>query len=321
MAYTDRWEDSERESRPDFAENWEEEWEEEWDEPPRRKAVRRRRRSSGLRYSLNLVIAVLMICLSAALCLGRILSGPAQEEQEDVTAGGGGYTTPDLSEDADQEDQNAQMLQEILNHPEVYPQDLRDLAQKNPEALEYVCQYPQRKDQTTEIDLSAEAASGEIPLLLQWDARWGYQSYGSGLIGYTGCGPTCMSMVAIYLTGNADYDPATVAEYAQTEGYYAEGSGTDWEFMNQGCAGFGLQSEVLPLDEGRMTTALDEGRPLICAMGPGDFTDNGHFIVVTGYTGQGFTIRDPNSPRRSAQVWSFDQLSGQIKNIWAFSKA
>ena len=44
MAYTDRWENLERESRPDFAENWEEEWEEEWDEPPRRKAVRRRLR-------------------------------------------------------------------------------------------------------------------------------------------------------------------------------------------------------------------------------------------------------------------------------------
>ena len=39
------------------------------------------------------------------------------------------------------------------------------------------------------------------------------------------------------------------------------GAGTDWEFMNQGCAGFGLQSEVLPLDEGRMTTALDEAGP------------------------------------------------------------
>ncbi len=321
MAYTDRWEDSERESRPDFAENWEEEWEEEWDEPPRRKAVRRRRRSSGLRYSLNLLIAVLMICLSAALCLGRILSGPAQEEQEDVTAGGGGYTTPDLSEDADQEDQNAQMLQEILEHPEIYPQDLRELAQKNSEALEYVYQYPQLHDQTFEIDLSAEAASGEIPLLLQWDARWGYQSYGSGLIGYTGCGPTCLSMVALYLTGNPDYDPVTVADYAEQQGYYVSGSGTSWDMMTEGCQHFGLTSEEVGLDENEMSAALEEGKPLICVLGPGDFTDSGHFIVITGHTGEGFTIHDPNSPQRSAQVWTFARLSSQIKNVWAYSKA
>ena len=109
------------------------------------------------------MVVVLMIGLSAALCLGRILSGPVQEKQGDVTTGGGEYTPPAISEDTDQQDQNAQMLQEILNHPEVYPQDLQELAQKNPEALDYVYQYPQLRDQTPEIDLSAEAASGEMP--------------------------------------------------------------------------------------------------------------------------------------------------------------
>ena len=103
-------------------------------------------------------------------------------------------------------------------------------------------------------------------------------------------------------------DPAAVAEYAQTQGYYAEGSGTDWEFMNQGLLlALACSPKCFLLDEGRMTTALDEGRPPDLRHGPGRLTDNGHFIVVTGYTGQGFTIRDPNSPRRSAQVWSFDQ--------------
>ncbi len=45
-----------------------------------------------------------------------------------------------------------------------------------------------------------------------------------------------------------------------------------------------------------LPAALAAGVPLICAMGPGDFTGNGHFIVVTGYDGEGFSIRDPNSP-------------------------
>lgn len=320
MAYTERWENREREGYTDLPEDWDEEWEEAWEEPPRRQAGRRRRRSSGLRYGLNLVVVVLMIGLSAALCLGRILSGPVQEKQGDVTTGGGEYTPPAISEDTDQQDQNAQMLQEILNHPEVYPQDLQELAQKNPEALEYVYQYPQLRDQTPEIDLSAEAASGEIPLLLQWDARWGYQSYGSGLIGYTGCGPTCLSMVALYLTGDAKWDPATIADYAEQEGYYVDGSGTSWDMMTEGCRHFGLEAQEVGLDEGEMASALEEGKPLICVLGPGDFTDSGHFVVVTGHTDEGFRLHDPNSPQRSAQIWSFARLSSQIKNVWAYSK-
>jgi hypothetical protein len=209
-------------------------------------------------------------------------------------------------------------LSYILNHPEEYTEDLIALAQKNSEALDYVYQYPQLKDVAQAIDLSAEAQSDQVPLLLQWDTRWGYQEYGSGLIGYTGCGPTCLSMVALYLTGNADYSPAYVANYAFNAGYYVSGSGTAWSLMSEGCSAFGLSARELALDEGIMAAALNAGKPIICSMGPGDFTDNGHFIVLTGYTGDAFTVNDPNSPQRSSQVWTFDQLKGQIRNLWAY---
>jgi hypothetical protein len=209
-------------------------------------------------------------------------------------------------------------LSYILNHPKEYTEDLLELAQKNSEALDYVYQYPQLKDVAQTIDLSAEAQSDQVPLLLQWDTRWGYQEYGSGLIGYTGCGPTCLSMVALYLTGNADYSPAYVADYAFNAGYYVSGSGTAWSLMSEGCSAFGLSARELALDEGIMVSALNAGKPIICSMGPGDFTDNGHFIVLTGYTGDAFTVNDPNSPQRSSQVWTFEQLKSQIRNLWAY---
>ena len=56
-------------------------------------------------------------------------------------------------------------------------------------------------------------------------------------------------------------------------------------------------------------------------MGPGDFTDGGHYIVLTGHSDAGFSICDPNSPKRSAQTWTYDRLKDQIRNIWAFHKA
>ena len=212
-------------------------------------------------------------------------------------------------------------VKKILDEIDSYSEDLIALALKNSEAIDYVVDYPSKKDKRPAIDLSSEAAQNTVPLLLQWDERWGYQEYGSGLIGWTGCGPTCMSMLALYLTGNETWDPASVAHWAEENGYYAEGSGTSWTFMSEGSAHFGLCAEELPLVKQYMINAVEEGRPVVCAMAPGDFTTTGHYIILTGYDENGFTVNDPNSPMRSSQHWSYETLEGQISNLWAFSKA
>lgn len=282
------------------------------------------RRSKGgglLGLSRNLLAVLLVACLSAGLCLGRLVLPSAGGGLGVAGTGGSvGDTVPALPRDLSQSEQDALKLEQIRNHPELYPQALRELAEKNPEALDYVYRYPELYDETPKIDLRAETAGDKVPLLLQWDSRWGYQTYGSGLMGYTGCGPTCLSMVALYLTGNPGCDPVTVARYAEQEGYYVSGSGTSWALMETGCQHFGLTSEDLAFDEHQMAARLQDGKPLICVLGPGDFTDAGHFIVITGYTGEGFTICDPNSPQRSAQLWTFARLKGQVKNVWAFSE-
>ena len=52
-------------------------------------------------------------------------------------------------------------------------------------------------------------------------------------------------------------------------------------------------------------------------MGPGDFTDGGHFIVLTGADGEGnLTVNDPNSYRNSERTWTFDEIRDQIDNLW-----
>lgn len=201
------------------------------------------------------------------------------------------------------------------------PTELQELLERNPETAEFVRQYPELHNKEQKIDLSDEAASDTVPHLLQWDTRWGYRSYGSGMLCCTGCGPTCLSMVALYLTNNSNYDPYTVAKYAQDEGYYVNGQGTSWDLMSRGCEKFGLSAEVLPLDENRMKKALDEGKPIICSMRAGDFTDSGHYIVLTGYTRKGFTVNDPNSVSKSEKIWSYDTIEWQIRNLWAFSPA
>lgn len=285
--------------------------------PPRRRRRRRRRSGTALWF-----LCLLLACVAAVFglsCAFRAACHALSQTSEEAGALEGGYILPRPEETDKKELTSDEKFKQIMDHPEEYPEDLRELAVKNAEAMDYVYQYPQLHDCPQDIDLSAEAEGEEVPLLLQWDARWGYLAYGSGLIGYTGCGPTCLSMVALYLTGDASATPAAIAAYAEAHGYYAAGSGTMWSLMSEGCAAFGLSSSELSLDENRMRSALDRGQPLICAMGPGDFTDGGHFIVITGCAEDGFTVNDPNSPRRSGKIWSFDKLRGQIKNIWAFS--
>ena len=75
--------------------------------------------------------------------------------------------------------------------------------------------YPYMKDAAFSIDLSDCLKDGTVPLLMQWDERWGYESYGSGLIGWTGCGPTCLSMAAVGLTGDTGWNPAKVAAFSE----------------------------------------------------------------------------------------------------------
>jgi predicted double-glycine peptidase len=72
--------------------------------------------------------------------------------------------------------------------------------------------------------------------------------------------------------------------------------------------------------EKKMTDALDEGKLIVLNLGPGDFTPTGHYLVVTGYTEDGFTLNDPNSRERSAMTWTFERLENQVKNLWAIGK-
>ena len=56
-------------------------------------------------------------------------------------------------------------------------------------------------------------------------------------------------------------------------------------------------------------------------MGKGDFTSTGHYIVLTAWDGEAFAVNDPNSRIRSSQLWTYEQLEGQIRNIWEISRA
>ena len=196
----------------------------------------------------------------------------------------------------------------------VYPQSLIDLLERNPETEDFVLNYPFREEPA--YDLSGYAGGDDVPLFLQWDRRWGYTPYGSDMMAITGCGPTCLAMAGFYLTEDEGFHPALVAQFAAKQGYYAPGYGSSWTLISQGGIELGLSVTELPLVKKKITDALEAGCPVILAMGPGDFTESGHYIVLTGVEDGAFRVNDPNSRENSGKLWTYEQLEPQIRNIW-----
>ncbi len=176
--------------------------------------------------------------------------------------------------------------------------------------------YPTKKDASPEIDLSAYQDTDSVPLLMQWDERWGYTKYAGDLFGLTGCGPTCLSMVSIYLLHNTDYTPQYMAQFSSENGYSVSGSGSAWTLISEGGVKLGLDVTEIPLDKDRIVRNLEVGNPIICVMGPGDFTTTGHYIVMTDYIDGQIKVNDPNSIARSETLWNYEDIEDQIRNLW-----
>lgn len=206
-------------------------------------------------------------------------------------------------------------LDEIL-HSAKYPGQLKELAKKNDEAIDFIYEYPKEHSKKHDIDLTAEAAQDTVPLLQQWDERWGYEKYSGNYFAASGCGPTALSMVVLYLTHDAQASPLAVAEYAKEAGYSVDGSGSAWDLIGKGCRHYGVNAKTIKVDEDTFKEKLDEGNLIVVNVGPGDFTDNGHFMVITGYDDEGFTINDPNSIIKSNTHWQFERLHSQIRAAW-----
>lgn len=195
-----------------------------------------------------------------------------------------------------------------------YPDSLIELLERNPETLTFVLNYPFREE--LPIDLSEYDLTQGVPLMMQWDERWGYIKYGSDMVAITGCGPVCLAMAGYYVTGDEGFSPDKMVEFASKNGYYSPGNGSSWTLISEGGVKLGLDVTEIPLVKKRITDNLEVGNPIICAMGEGDFTTSGHYIVLVGLQDGLIRVNDPNSYANSEKLWSYEELEGQIRNLW-----
>lgn len=145
----------------------------------------------------------------------------------------------------------------------------------------------------------------KVPLLKQWDDRWGDIAYGDSNIAQSGCGPTSFAMIV--RAYGVDISPPDAAQFAVDNGYYPAEGGTSWDFFAAAGQYFGVpMHQTANPDE--VLQALKIGKPCIGAHGPGEFTQSGHIIVYAYITNADqVMVNDPNR-EETCKLYPWDFL-------------
>lgn len=220
-------------------------------------------------------------------------------------------------------------IAQIAGNADAYKKDgtevqkkLLELAIDDPEAIDFVLDWPDRYPAASGEAYTDKVTKGTIPQLYQWDQRWGYTTYSGATFARTGCAPTALAMVYMGLTGNEDKTPYDMAQLAREDGYESPHDGTVGDFLTDDAEKLGLTCQTLVIDETALRTWLDQGGVIICNVGAGDFTDGGHFFVITGIDKKGkLTIHDPYSSVRSAKHWGINRILNQTIALYGFTAA
>lgn len=177
----------------------------------------------------------------------------------------------------------------------------------------------------------------EISYYNQLDMPWKDMLYGFATsIGHSGCGPTSMDIVLSTLL-NYDITPAYLADWSYNNGYLVqyhdlEGlhASTSHTFIPAAAHAYELICTGISKGAGTrdaIITALTEGKYIVAIMGPGHFTEGGHFIVLSGITEDGrILVADCTSRSRTGQTWELDLIIEEARTdagaggpFWAIS--
>lgn len=286
------------------------------------------------RYRIPLIVVGILAVAMVAMMIWSISALRHRGQQPEVTPEPSASTDrpttaptptePELTDPPTAEEVVAEFAQANGLTLADYPEKLIALLARNPEAEEFVLNYPLEYGKEHQIDISGHVDDEGVPLFIQWDRQWGYKDYVGNIAGLSGCGPTCLSMVKFHFSRDPKMHPAYMMDFAQANKAYANTAGaTQWALFSQGAKELGLEVTELTGEqirsEEKIAQVLDSGKVIVANVGPGVFTEIGHYLVVCGYEDGKFKINDPNSPANSEKLWEFQEFSDQIKMMWAFS--
>lgn len=158
---------------------------------------------------------------------------------------------------------------------------------------------------------------------------WADLPYGSDDIGRYGCGPTAMAMVVSSMTDRI-IEPPEMASWAAKTRHWAKSSGSYLSIVKDAAQAHGLTAySIVDHTPDAIFSTLFCGDLIVALMGPGHFTQSGHFMVIHGVTLEGnLLVADPNSLENSLTEWDpqliLDELSKSTHSgapLWGITLA
>ena len=171
---------------------------------------------------------------------------------------------------------------------------------------------------------------GGVRYFSQCDPAWKTINYGDpgDTICSSGCGPTATAMIISTLKNDPSITPQVIAEWGANNGmiYYENGesTGSKTAIAPRAAAAWGLNTRVMNKSLSAVQQVFNDGGYVFINVGPGDFTDGGHFIILRGFDSSGkLLVSDPNDGqpgqgrylKKTQVAWDFDQVMSQTKGI------
>lgn len=271
--------------------------------------------------ALVIVIFLIVICV---LGISSCVRGCSKQEEPAPTSGDeriAGGLTPEMTDLLTTElDREALMAQIAAGADKIEDERLIQLALNEPEAVKLVAGLLSEETDRSAKPYGTDAAKGSYPKLYNWDLRWGYTTFGDGLLALTGSGPSSMAITYIGLTGKTDYTPADFAKLA------TEGAGTDATFgiaatfVEKQLKSLGLSFEEFTPDGDDLTAVIESGTVVLVPLKVGTFGDQAHWIVVVGENLDGsVNIIDPTSSANTAHPWDPATVASAAQDFYAVS--
>jgi hypothetical protein len=187
----------------------------------------------------------------------------------------------------------------------------------------------------------------ETPMFLQYDPQWGTTMYSSinnpsQTIASSACGPVSFAMVLSHFNKISEIEDSVIksfqgskiyrlvlssTQYALEKRFRTAENGTATKFLESSGEAVGLkveyisQQNAISKDSSKIKSHLENGKPIIASMGPGNFTQSGHYILLSGMKDNVVIVNDPNSEARSNQGWRLETiLSESNHGFWLYSQ-
>lgn len=141
--------------------------------------------------------------------------------------------------------------------------------------------------------------------------------YGSSNLSLSGCGPVSLTVAMNYAAGQRVTYLEGVVNWANENDMYEKNSGTRWSLIRNYPPYMGMKCDELYIrNVEKLREVLSEDGVVIASMGEGNFTDNGHFIVLTGISGDEVSVIDCASIYRSLKKWDIEIIFEEANNYF-----